>query len=154
MTELILERPTVDEWAIGMAHSAKTRSEDLFYKCGCIFVHTDSKIIISTGFNGLVPDAPPEMVDRANREARRPYMLHAEKNAILNCNEKPKFIGHCTAYITNKPCFPCVQDMVAFGIRRIVFELDDLSPFYDKDDAFIQNLLKYRKDIELVQLKR
>lgn len=138
-----------------MAHEAKEGSEDLFIQHGCIFIHTASKKIIATGCNGLIPGAPLEMVDRSNREARRPYMLHAEKNAILNCLEHPKFIGHCTAYVTGKPCFLCLQDMIAFGIRRIVYD-DECKSYsgYDADKPYIDNLLKYCQDIELIQLDK
>ena len=147
-------RPTVDEHMVNMAHEVKDRSEDLFIQHGCVFIHTASKHIISTGFNGLIPGAPEEMVDRTDRNARRPYMLHAEKNAILNCSQHPQYIGHCTAYITGKPCFACLQDLIAFGIKRIVYD-DECKSYssYDADQPFINNLLNYRQDIELIKLR-
>lgn len=151
----IEDRPTIDVAMMNVAHKIKERSEDLFIQHGCVIIHTKSKHIISTGFNGLIPGAPPEMVDRTDREARRPYMQHAEKNAVLNCTQHPLYIGHCTAYVTGKPCFACLQDMVTFGIKRIVYD-DECKSYsaYDHDQPFINNLLKYCKGIKLVKLNR
>ena len=57
--------------------------------------------------------------------------LHAERNALQSCTESPK---GATMYVTLEPCChygkqpPCVEAIIASGIRRVVIGSPDPNP--------------------------
>lgn len=156
------KRPEWDEYFLKVAETISLRSEDRFIRHGAVLVDRFNRIR-GTGYNGLIPNGTYTMehpaftgstlVDLNDRNARRKWMLHAEKNTILNSDCNPRIIGPCTMYITARPCFNCVQDMITYGIKRIVYYDVTGTITEDKDDEDIKKLIKVSNtEVEAVKL--
>lgn len=124
--EELLDRPSWDLYFLRLAFEVSIRSDDQFIKHGSIIVDTETNHILSTGYNNTIPKANLDLVKPFDREARRDYMQHSEKNAILNCRIHPSLLkSGATIYVTGQPCINCLQDIISFGIKRIVFPIMD-----------------------------
>ncbi len=86
-------------------------------KVGCLLVK--DKMIISDGFNGT--PAGFENVCEDENGVTRPYVLHAEANAITKVARSNNSSQDATLYITASPCLECSKLIIQAGIRRVVF---------------------------------
>ncbi len=100
------------------------------------------KMIISDGFNGT-PSGFENICEDELTNKTKPYVLHAEANAITKVAKSANNCDGATLYVTCAPCIECSKLIIQAGIRRIVY-LDT----YSADDGI--NLLK-RVGIECVQ---
>lgn len=98
------------------------------------------RMIISDGYNGT--PAGFENVCEDENNATRPYVLHAEANAITKVAKSNNSSEDSTLYITASPCMECSKLIIQSGIRRVVY-----SEKYHSSDGL--ELLK-RAGIELV----
>ena len=97
-------------------------------KVGCLLVK--DKMIISDGFNGT--PAGFENVCEDESGVTKPYVLHAEANAITKVARSNNSSEGSTLYITASPCMECSKLIIQAGIRRVVFnELYRLSDGLD-----------------------
>lgn len=88
------------------------------------------QMIISDGYNGT--PAGFENVCEDPSGATKPYVLHAEANAITKLARSNNSGEGSTLYITASPCLECAKLIVQAGIRRVVFnELYRLSDGID-----------------------
>lgn len=111
-------RPSWGEYALAMAHAAASRSQDLDYKVGCVVLRADHSIA-SVGYNG----APSGVeLDWGNREARRPYVIHAEQNALRWTT--PTDVAGGLLAVNYHPCARCLLDIAAYHISQVWFSLD------------------------------
>ncbi len=86
-------------------------------KVGAILVK--DKMIISDGFNGT--PAGFENVCETPEGVTKPYVLHAEANAISKVARSNNSSEGSTLYITASPCLECAKLIIQAGIRRVVF---------------------------------
>ncbi len=86
-------------------------------KVGCLLVK--DKMIISDGFNGT--PAGFENVCEDEDGVTRPYVLHAEANAITKVARSNNSSQDATLYITASPCLECSKLIIQAGISRVVF---------------------------------
>jgi dCMP deaminase len=100
------------------------------------------RMIISDGYNGTPSGFENECEDENNHT--KPYVLHAEANAITKVAKSNNSSEGATLYITSSPCLECAKLIIQAGIRRVVF-----SDNYRILDGI--DLLK-RANIEIVQL--
>jgi dCMP deaminase len=77
------------------------------------------KMIISDGFNGTPVGFENNCEDEENRT--RPYVLHAEANAITKVAKSNNSSENATLYITTSPCLECSKLIIQSGISRVVF---------------------------------
>src|SRR5512136_3055563 len=77
------------------------------------------KMIISDGFNGT--PAGFENVCEDEEYRTKPYVLHAEANAITKVAKSNNSSEGATLYITTSPCMECAKLIIQSGIRRVVF---------------------------------
>lgn len=77
------------------------------------------RIIISDGYNGTPSGFENECEDENNKT--KPYVLHAEANAITKVAKSNNSSEGATLYITASPCVECAKLIVQAGIRRVVF---------------------------------
>lgn len=132
-----MDRPSWNEYFIKLAQDVSLRSEDVYVKHGCILVDRKTNHIIGTGFNGLFKGADKSQIDIFDRDGRRPYMIHAEENAIMNSMVNPlNLIMGAKAYITGRSCNVCLQRLINFGIAEI-YELDQPGSITDSPDQEI-----------------
>lgn len=81
---------------------------------GCILVKDNR--IISTGYNGFLPNAPHNSIVIDNHEQAT---VHAEQNCIADCSKRGINTNEAIAYITHYPCINCYKILVASGIKEI-----------------------------------
>lgn len=109
-------RPSWDEYALDLASVAATRSEDPFQKVGaCALDHNNR--VIGVAYNGLASGKTPPSDFWQDRDARRPFVIHAECN-LLSLIKR----GECkTVACTLLPCASCAVSIAAHGVERVVF---------------------------------
>lgn len=101
------------------------------------------KMIISDGYNGTPSGFENICEDEMNRT--KPYVLHAEANAITKVAKSNNSSDGATLYVTSSPCLECAKLIIQAGIRRVVF-----TESYRVEDGV--NLLK-RAGIEIKQVE-
>ena len=101
------------------------------------------QMIISDGYNGTPSGFENICEDDDNRT--KPYVLHAEANAITKVAKSGNSSEGATMYVTSSPCLECSKLIIQAGIKRVVF-----TESYRLDDGI--NLLK-RAGIEIKQVE-
>ncbi|MCM1441313.1 MAG: dCMP deaminase family protein [Roseburia sp.] len=86
-------------------------------RVGAILVK--DQMIISDGFNGT--PAGFENVCEDETGATKPYVLHAEANAITKVARSNNSSDGSTLYVTASPCVECAKLIIQAGIERVVF---------------------------------
>ena len=86
-------------------------------KVGAIIVK--DSMIISDGFNGTPSGF--ENVCEDEDGVTKPYVLHAEANAITKVARSNNSSDGATLYITASPCVECSKLIIHAGIKRVVF---------------------------------
>ncbi len=76
-------------------------------------------MIISDGYNGTPSGF--ENVCEDETGATKPYVLHAEANAITKVAKSGNSSAGATLYITASPCIECSKLIIQAGIRRVVY---------------------------------
>ena len=76
------------------------------------------KMIISDGYNGT--PAGFENVCEENG-VTKPYVLHAEANAITKVAKSSNSSDSSTLYVTASPCLECAKLIIQAGIKRVVY---------------------------------
>jgi len=100
------------------------------------------QMIISDGYNGTPSGFENVCEDEDNKT--KPYVLHAEANAITKVAKSGNSSDKATLYVTSSPCMECSKLIIQAGIKRVVF-----TESYRIEDGI--NLLK-RADIEVKQV--
>lgn len=77
------------------------------------------KMIISDGYNGT-PSGFENLCEDENN-ITKPYVLHAEANAITKVAKSNNSSEGSTLYITTSPCIECAKLIIQAGIARVVF---------------------------------
>jgi len=77
------------------------------------------KMIISDGYNGT--PAGFENICEDDNNKTKPYVLHAEANAITKVAKSNNSSDGATLYVTTSPCLECSKLIIQSGIKRVVF---------------------------------
>ena len=77
------------------------------------------KMIISDGYNGT-PSGFENICEDENGETK-PYVLHAEANAITKVACSHNSSLGATMYVTTSPCIECAKLIIQAGIKRVVY---------------------------------
>ena len=78
-----------------------------------------NKMIISDGYNGTPSGFENICEDEAG--VTKPYVLHAEANAITKLARSGNNSEGSTLYVTASPCIECAKLIIQAGIRRVVY---------------------------------
>ncbi|MBR1630417.1 MAG: dCMP deaminase family protein [Paludibacteraceae bacterium] len=78
-----------------------------------------NKMIISDGYNGTPSGFENQCEDENN--VSKPYVLHAEANAISKIARSHNSSDGATLYVTASPCMECAKLIIQAGIRRVVY---------------------------------
>jgi dCMP deaminase len=78
-----------------------------------------NRMIISDGFNGT-PSGFENDCEDENMHTK-PYVLHAEANAITKVAKSNNSSEGATLYITAAPCLECAKLIIQSGIKRVVY---------------------------------
>ena len=77
------------------------------------------KMIISDGYNGTPSGF--ENVCEDDDNVTKPYVLHAEANAITKLARSSNNSDGSTLYVTDAPCIECSKLIIQAGIKRVVY---------------------------------
>jgi len=78
-----------------------------------------NKMIISDGYNGTPSGFENDCEDEENNS--KPYVLHAEANAITKVARSHNSSEGATLYVTASPCMECAKLIIQAGIKRVVY---------------------------------
>ena len=131
---------TLDKRYIRMASIWAENSYCTRRQVGALIVK--DKMIISDGYNGTPSGF--ENICEDNNGVTKPYVLHAEANAITKIARSGNSSDGATMYVTASPCIECAKLIIQSGIKRVVY-----SEKYRLEDGL--ELLK-RANIEVVSL--
>lgn len=114
-----------DQNFINIALEIATASKCVSKQVGAVIVK-DGRIL-STGYNGT-PAGYVNCCDYWENEYTgehhdwsKTYEIHAEMNAIIWAARKGISIEDATIYVTLEPCSECSKNLIASGIKRIVY---------------------------------
>ena len=110
-------------------------------KVGAIVVK--DKTIISDGYNGT-PSGFENVCEDENN-LTKPYVLHAEANAITKLARSNNNSEGATLYVTASPCIECAKLIIQASIKRVVY-----AEKYRLEDGL--RLLE-KANVEVVHLK-
>lgn len=77
------------------------------------------KMVISDGYNGT-PSGFENVCEDENN-VTKPYVLHAEANAITKLARSSNNSEGSTLYVTASPCLECSKLIIQAGIKRVVY---------------------------------
>jgi len=77
------------------------------------------RMIISDGYNGTPSGF--ENICEDDDGKTKPYVLHAEANAITKVAKSNNSSEGSTLYITASPCVECAKLIIQAGIKRVVY---------------------------------
>jgi dCMP deaminase len=122
-----------ERFAIEIADTASLRSEDPHRKVGaCALNHQN--MVIGVGYNGLASGKDVSSDFWLDRDARRPYMIHAEANCLSLCKKgEVRLLA-----VTLLPCSHCATLIASYGVEKVVYR-----DVYDKDDKAFEILSFY-----------
>ena len=129
---------TLDKRYIRMASIWAENSYCTRRQVGALIVKNQR--IISDGYNGT-PSGFENVCEDTNN-VTKPYVLHAEANAITQIARSNNSSDGATLYVTASPCIECAKLIIQAGIKRVVY-----SEKYRLEDGL--ELLK-RANIEVV----
>jgi len=87
-------------------------------KVGALLVK--NQMIISDGYNGTPSGFENNCEDEIGKT--KPYVLHAEANAITKVAKSNNSSAEATLYVTTSPCMECSKLIIQAGITRIVYD--------------------------------
>ena len=127
---------TWDGFFMGVAQLAARRSKDPNTQVGACIVSRDNRIL-SVGYNGT-PNGYDDCCfpwDREGDELETKYLyvVHAERNAILNYRGSNKDLEGAKLYVDLFPCNECAKEIIQVGIKEVYY-LDDK---YAEQNSFI-----------------
>lgn len=126
-----VDRPSWDDYFMGIARMAATRSNCIKRKVAAVIVR--DKRIISTGYNGTprgVRNCSEAGCPRCNNFSQSGAGLeeclcsHAEENAIVQASYHGIAIANGTIYSTFSPCLLCAKMIINAGLKEVVYSSD------------------------------
>lgn len=125
-----------DEYYMAIAKLSAMRSKDPSTQVGACIVGNDNRIL-SIGYNGAPNGWEDENFPWAREgeplETKYPYVVHAERNAILNYRGSRKDLEGSRIYVDLFPCNECAKEIIQSGIKEIIY----LSDKYAETEAII-----------------
>lgn len=100
---------------MNIAMAAAMRSEDPYCKVGATVLSEDGSVF-GVGYNGTKAGVT---VDYNDRDARRPFMVHAESNALRHVT--PYLVEGGVMAVTHFPCADCVRLAGIYDIKEVVW---------------------------------
>lgn len=116
-----------NDYFMALAKLSAKRSKDPSTQVGACIVSADNRIL-SIGYNGA-PNGYPDGDFPWGREGdpldtKYLYVVHAERNAILNYHGSRRDLEGATIYVDLFPCNECAKEIIQAGIKRVVYLSD------------------------------
>ena len=116
-----------DEYFMGIAKLSALRSKDPSTQVGACIVSSDNRIL-SIGYNGAPngyhDDNFPWDREGTPLETKYMYVVHAERNAILNYRGSRKDLEGARIYVDLFPCNECAKEIIQSGIKEVIYLSD------------------------------
>ena len=114
-----------DDRFIELANFIASWSKDPSTQVGAVIANSNTKRVISMGYNGFPAGVEDSAERLGTREIKYEMVVHAESNALLFAG--PAAEG-CTLYVTPlPPCARCAVLIIQAGISRVVCPTPDKS---------------------------
>lgn len=114
-----IERPSFEQWTMEIAHVVSQRSEDPYVQVGSVVATRDWRVL-GVGYNGLPPGVNMPRDFWEDRDGRRPYMIHAEINALRGVTPT---VG-MRIISTHIPCASCMSVIGSYQVDTVVYQRD------------------------------
>ncbi len=111
------KQPKFDRSYLEMAAVWAKNSYCTRRQVGAILVK--DRMIISDGYNGT-PSGFENICEDENNVSK-PYVLHAEANALTKVARSNNSSNGATLYVTASPCLECSKLIIQSGIKRVVY---------------------------------
>jgi len=125
-----------DEYFMAVAKLTAMRSKDPNTQVGACIVGDDNRIL-SIGYNGSPNGYCDECFiwERVGGplDTKYMYVVHAERNAILNYRGSRRDFEGAKIYVDLFPCNECAKEIIQAGIKEVIY----LSDKYAKTDSTI-----------------
>ena len=116
-----------DEYFMALAKLSAKRSKDPSTQVGACVVSSDNRIL-SIGYNGAPngfdDDDFPWGRDGNPLDTKYLYVIHAERNAILNYRGSKRDFKGAKIYVDLFPCNECAKEIIQSGISEVVYLCD------------------------------
>ncbi|MBO6013361.1 MAG: dCMP deaminase family protein [Bacteroidales bacterium] len=112
-----MNRELLDERYLRMARIWAENSYCKRRQVGALLVK--KQMIISDGYNGTPTGF--ENICETPENVSKPYVLHAEANAISKVAKSSNSSDGATLYVTASPCIECAKLIIQSGIKRVVY---------------------------------
>ena len=116
-----------DEYFMAIAKLSSKRSKDPNTQVGACIVSDDNRIL-SIGYNGAPngynDDDFPWDREGSPLETKYLYVVHAERNAILNYRGSRKDLENAKIYVDLFPCNECAKEIIQAGIKEVIYLSD------------------------------
>jgi dCMP deaminase len=125
-----MSRISWENYALELAKTASMRSEDPYKKVGACALSFDNRVL-GVAYNGLKSGKNPDVSFWKDRDARRPYMIHAETNVLsLFSRNECRLLA-----VTMMPCSCCARMICAWNIPEVVYfeEYNSIESKYSMD---------------------
>ncbi len=141
---------------INIAREIASASKCVSKQVGAVIVK-DGRIL-STGYNGTpagyinCSEHWKNEYTKDHHEWSKTYEIHAEMNAIIWAARKGISIEDATIYVTLEPCADCSKNLIASGIKRIVYDKSyehtnsDIVTKFIEDNGVIIEQIKVNED--------
>lgn len=119
-----------DTYFMGIAKLSAKRSKDPSTQVGACIVSEDNRIL-SIGYNGTPngfdDDIFPWVREGNPLDTKYLYVVHAERNAILNYKGNRKDFANAKIYVDLFPCNECAKEIIQSGIKEVIYLCDKYS---------------------------
>src|SRR5574344_1055978 len=116
-----------DEYFMAIAKLSAMRSKDPNTQVGACIVD-DTNRILSIGYNGAPngynDNEFPWEREGSPLDTKYLYVVHAERNAILNYKGSRKDLESAKIYVDLFPCNECAKEIIQSGIKEVVYLSD------------------------------
>lgn len=116
-----------DEYFMAIAKLSAMRSKDPNTQVGACIVSSDNRIL-SIGYNGTPNGYSDECFpwERIGEplDTKYMYVVHAERNAILNYRGYRRDFENAKIYVDLFPCNECAKEIIQSGIKEVIYLSD------------------------------
>lgn len=119
------EAASWDETFMRMALVVANRSKDPSTQVGACIVSAENRIL-SLGYNGTPngwkdSEFPWGKTGEDQLETKYPYVIHAERNAVLNYGGLHSQLRGAKAFVTHFPCNECAKELAQVGVAEVIY---------------------------------
>lgn len=140
-----------DQYYMSVALLSGMRSKDPVTQVGACIVNQEG-VIEGVGYNGFPigcqDDEYPWSKEGSYLETKKPFVVHAELNAILNARGKD--LRGSRIYVALFPCNECAKAIIQSGIKEVIYLSDK---YADKDYSKAARMMLESCNVKMTQLE-